>query len=169
MKALKVICPAKYRIYADRVENNVPIFKESLTVHYNRQQVAATNFLGVPAPEGEETADAPAAVDGDVPPPPAPFDSSDDPSVDVPITVSSDPVEDDEVVRDDEEPYIYNRSMSKRELILEASSIRHLMSHHPHNPYCRICREANMRQRRYARTQPRDDDGLPAPTKKNQL
>ena len=29
---LRVTCPPKYRIYADRVEHNVPYFKEELTI-----------------------------------------------------------------------------------------------------------------------------------------
>ena len=29
---LKITCPYKYRWYADRVENNVPIFKEKVTL-----------------------------------------------------------------------------------------------------------------------------------------
>ena len=51
--------------------------------------------------------------------------------------------------------------MSKRQLILEASSPKHLLSHYPHNPYCDVCIRAHMKQRRVHRTTAPSDDGLP--------
>ena len=50
--------------------------------------------------------------------------------------------------------------MSKRALIAEAKSIHHQTCHFPHNPFCEICIEANMRQMRFARASLRTDDGL---------
>ena len=52
------------------------------------------------------------------------------------------------------------RSMSVEALKAEAVSPQHLMSHFPHNPYCEVCIEAHMKQRRFARTSERDDDML---------
>ena len=61
-------------------------------------------------------------------------------------------------------PYLFVRTTSKRKLINEARTLRHRMSHFPFNPYCEECLMANLRQRRYARSSGREDDGLPVLT-----
>ena len=57
-----------------------------------------------------------------------------------------------------------HRSMSKRALLLEAQSPLHLVSHHPHNPYCETCILAHLKQSRMHRKTPAADDELPATT-----
>ena len=42
---LKVSGPLRYRLYADRVENNVPISKEKFTMHPFNSTAAAPQFL----------------------------------------------------------------------------------------------------------------------------
>lgn len=56
------------------------------------------------------------------------------------------------------------RSMSKHALIQEAACLRHKMSHFPHNPYCPMCKQANLWHKRGHRTTDKEDDGLPKPT-----
>ena len=63
---------------------------------------------------------------------------------------------------------VRKRSMSVRELIAEAESKEHISGHHPHNPFCRICCLAHMRQQQYANKRDRADDGLTPPKDKNQ-
>ena len=41
MSKLQVICPLKYRMYADRIEENVPMFKE--TVQFSNALLRAAN------------------------------------------------------------------------------------------------------------------------------
>ena len=60
------------------------------------------------------------------------------------------------------------RSMSREALQKEARSLRHMASHFPHNPYCWVCIQANMRQRRFAKKGEPEDDGLQRVTKPNQ-
>ena len=56
------------------------------------------------------------------------------------------------------------RSMSKKDLMAEAKSPAHLVSHHPHNPYCETCILAHLRQSRFHRSTPASDDQLQAIT-----
>ena len=51
--------------------------------------------------------------------------------------------------------------MTKEALIAEAKSERHQATHFPHNPWCPICCEANLLQRKFARSGEREDDQLP--------
>ena len=51
---------------------------------------------------------------------------------------------------------IGKRSMSVKELLKEAESPLHIVSHYPHNPYCEVCKLAHMRQRSYAHKNERD-------------
>ena len=55
------------------------------------------------------------------------------------------------------------RSMSEAALKAEANSLDHRMGHFPQNPYCRYCKLANLRQRRFAKTSAPEPDGLPNP------
>ena len=57
------------------------------------------------------------------------------------------------------------RKMSKASLIAEAGTMKHKMSHFPHNPFCEVCVRAHLRQRRYARRSEPSDSGLQPPTK----
>ena len=45
--------PIKYRQYADRVENAVPIFKERITLAPNPSANAQCNFLSLPVIPGQ--------------------------------------------------------------------------------------------------------------------
>ena len=46
---LKVICPLRYRVYADRVEERVPIFKEKVTLSSSNHAKHVTNYVNVSA------------------------------------------------------------------------------------------------------------------------
>ena len=52
------------------------------------------------------------------------------------------------------------RRMSRKALMLEATSKNHLIAHHFHNPFCNICIRAHMKQRRYAKKTEAEGDGL---------
>ena len=46
---LKVNCPIAYHSYADRVQNNVPVYKAQVSLHASRLADAAPNYLAAPA------------------------------------------------------------------------------------------------------------------------
>ena len=71
-------------------------------------------------------------------------------NLDMPMSVPSDAILEEVVPDIPDDPYLFVRTRSKRALIQEAQTLRHRMSHYPHNPYCPDCIKANMRQRRYA-------------------
>ena len=52
------------------------------------------------------------------------------------------------------------RRMGRRDLLLEAASVKHKLAHSPHNPLCEISIRAYMKQRQYANTIEAEDDGL---------
>ena len=85
-------------------------------------------------------------------------------NLDMPMSVPSDAILEEVVPDIPDDPYLFVRTRSKRALIEEAKTLRHRMSHYPHNPYCQECIKANMRQRRYAHKGERADDGLPTLT-----
>ena len=87
-----------------------------------------------------------------------------DEDLNIPMSVPSEPVEDEAVEDVPTCPYLFVRSKSKRALIEEASSLRHLCSHYPFNPFCEICVKANMRRKRSHKKTDREGDGLPPPT-----
>ena len=61
------------------------------------------------------------------------------------------------------------RKRPKRFLEAEAQSKEHQASHFPHRPYCNICVEVHLKQKRFAKKAgTRSDDGLPAVTGTNQ-
>ena len=147
---LKIICPLKNRQYADRVEENVPIFKEDITIGEACPCPAAMNFL-------QSSALPAAIVDSEFVCVPCGEDLDDFMTVpDVPCDGCV-----EEIVED---PTLRMRSMSKRALILEANSPAHRCSHYPHNPFCEICVRSHMRQKSVARKKEREDDGLVAIT-----
>ena len=139
----------KYRLYANRVEDNAPIFREKMTLSLSKKDAACPNYLALPSSER-------------LPPDPlllqcCPAD------VDEVVTVSDAVFEES---LDDKGPDMMtrHRSMSKRALLLEAQSPQHLVSHHPHNPYCETCILAHLKQSRMHRKTPAADDELPATT-----
>jgi hypothetical protein len=67
---LQVICPLKYRMYADRIQENVPIFKEDILFGKHTKAKGAGSFFNIAgAPvmagvSGDDTA-APPAIDAE--------------------------------------------------------------------------------------------------------
>ena len=51
------------------------------------------------------------------------------------------------------------RRMGRLALIAEAATKQHQIAHHPHNPFCDVCKRAHMKQRRYAKMTEHEDDG----------
>ena len=64
---LQIICPLKYRVYADRVEEYVPIFKERVKLGKTTRSKGVPNFLNIPALPAiqDEGACAPSGAAGD--------------------------------------------------------------------------------------------------------
>ena len=69
------------------------------------------------------------------------------------------PLDEDVAVAND--PTVNYRRMTKDALIAEARSERRHATHFPTNPWCPICCEANLMQRKFARSGGREDDQLP--------
>ena len=154
---LSVKCPLKNRLYADRIEDNVPIFSDSLAFG-PKAQAEAAKVPGLPS-----SSEGPGGSHPVVP------DANDEgENVDVPMSLSECLAEDPPADGPADDGFIHVRSMSKRALMLEAASPMHLSSHFPHNPYCQICCISHLRAKRYARTLPGEDSGLPKPTGPNQ-
>ena len=127
---LRIICPIKYRYYADRVEAMCPVFK--MMGKATKSKVLMSNYGAFGSP-GKSSG---AAHDGEL-------DSADvvqgpDENIDIPLSVPSESVDDEAVEDVPTDPYLFLRTKSKRALIREASSLRHLMSHYPFNPYCEM-------------------------------
>ena len=154
---LRIECPLKYRLYADRVENFVPVRKEETTFSPIDE---GGGIKSVPNPripgntamvrEDSEFRCIPCLV------------GREKTSVDDPLSVTDVLVEGspDEIVAD---PTVEIRTRSARQLILDAQSADHLVSHYPHNPMCEICCQAHLKHQRYSRQAGvRSDDGLPA-------
>ena len=167
---LKITCPLKFRHYADRVDEFVPIFKEQFTLGARSKATSASNFLNstaIPAiPDvandpPDEPADSDADLFGDFKTDDEAEEVCQEVDIDVPMTLPDVPTDGDpdDIVAD---VTIRTRSMSKRALILEANSIEHKRDHFPHNPYCEICVRAHMRQRSVSRKKEKTDDLLPA-------
>ena len=135
LNKLKISVPQKYRKYALKVEDNVPIFEEEFTISV---------FDDLPH------ANAPMRIAPEVP-------ADDAVLEDVPDVPLADP----EGVAEADITLNY-RKMSQRALIEEASSRDHQRTHYPHNPYCDMCVEANQMQMRFSRKGDRTDDMLDA-------
>ena len=129
----KVICPESNRIYADRIDENVPIFSDTIFFDGVAKALPAAPAEEEPVAPSPASADAvvPAADQGGeavaVPPPPAPHPES--------------------LSREDR-------------LRLEATSPEHLMTHFPKNPYCQWCQRGRMCSAR-VRRKPADADIVP--------
>ena len=104
---LSIQCATKFRLYADRLDSNVPIFKDTLTIGPSSTQKAAANIPCFPAPEDVAPA-LPNAQEVALAPP-------DD--LDVEISVPEVPLEDGEAAGQD----VRVRRMSKRALVEEAN------------------------------------------------
>ena len=118
-KALRISCPLRYRDYADRVEANVPIWKERITLTHPTGAEAAPNFLSA-APSAPEV---PSSVAEDE------HAENLDENITVPhisCEWSPEDLEGDETVP--------TRSISKLALVLAAESEQHRLAHYPHNP-----------------------------------
>ena len=114
--------------------------------------MAAAKFLLSPAPVLQGGAEAEVEA----------VEAPDD--MDANISVADVPIEEGDGGGPDisEDSTIRIRSLSKRDLCLECNTLKHKTYHFPHNPYCPICVEANMRQRSFARASEPEDDGLNA-------
>ena len=88
---LKFWCPFKYRVYADRVDANCPIFKTLVTP--TKAKVAST-WISYSA--------TPGSTEG----PPSELVSGPDENADMPMSVPSDPVEEEAVPDVPEDPYL---------------------------------------------------------------
>ena len=156
---LTIICPLKYRLYADRVEENVPIYKEKVTLGSVKSAKGASNVAPF-LPAISDAAKGP--PDGEVTDAEFLHPSVAGEDLDELISVTDVVCEDtspDTIVADDS---IRVRSMSRRALILEAESLQHKRDHYPHNPFCEICIKAHMKQKSVNRLKEREDDQLPA-------
>ena len=145
---LSVKCPMKYRKMADRVMHNVPMFKEEVTLTPFNETEAVTSYPLMPARSGPAPpvlqADAPdsgtaassSAADPVMPehigatpresPVARPLPPPDMSVPEVPLDDEDDPPGPDDLVG--------VRSMSEAALHAEAKSLKHQVSHFPHNP-----------------------------------
>jgi len=154
----KHYCPLKNRITASRVENNVPMFTEMVTLSHPASAQAAPNYLpGLPANEVPDApVDSGAELPGGAPLHPSGAGDDDDPG---PCEYPDVPLQDESGAAEDLSLRIRRRDRAFLEK--EATSARHLMSHYPHNPFCETCRRAHMRQRPFVRSGGRhEEDGL---------
>jgi len=147
-----VTCPLKYRLYADHLDGNCPIFKVDFKFgdQVSARPAITQGELAFPMREGR--ADDADAVDRD--------------GLEALITVPELPCDFDPAEEGDRT--ISLRTKTKKFLIAEAQSFRHKASHFPHNPYCEICCQGHMRQQSFSKKKERKDDGLPALTAINQ-
>ena len=146
---LRISCPMRYRHYAHRVRQNVPIFKEEVTIGPRVVAPNAVHYFG-----------AAAGVADDENIPSEEHMKSLSEELDEQVRVPDVPVPEPEKGSSPDDPSLGYRSMSKRALLKEARSKEHMSSHFPHNPLCEVCVRAHLRQRRYARKSDKDDDQL---------
>ena len=180
---VRVLCKERHKLRAHRVQDNVPIFRETMRITkctHNTQ--AATNPLACPAVEVPDEAhevpssdvfdpiaSAPLGVpgiadDADPPAPPEPHPEvrrrrrSKGPEIPRP-DIDEAPAPASAA----EGSFLAKRKgMSKEELLAEAKSKLHSICHYPHNPFCDVCNIAHMKSARVHR-QPDSaaDDELP--------
>ena len=95
--------------------------------------------------------DEPVSAVSDAPSP----EAGDDAEVDIPLALPH---------PDAPADVIATRRLTKAALKAEVTSARHLRAHYPHNPYCRICRQAHLKSRRTAHAEgARSDSQRAAP------
>ena len=119
----QVVCTEDNKIYADRVEENVPIFKDIITL---TPDVAAATAAAAAEPEPGE---------------------AQEPQGDDPVAPeAAGPLAEDqggEAVAVPPPPDPPGESREER-LRAEAKSAKHLMCHYPKNPYCEWCQRGRM-------------------------
>ena len=142
----KVICDESNKIYADRVEDNVPVFKDVITLTPGAFAAPAAAAAEPEAGEAQE----PQGVDPVAPVAEAP----------------SAPEEGGEAVAVPPPPEPVGESREQR-LRAEAKSAKHLMCHYPKNPYCEWCQRGRMTSAKIRR-KPNHDimPDRPPPTKR---
>ena len=154
---LKKHCPEKYQIYAKKVEDHIPIFQSKMLVsrvgEKRTQATCKVTGAGQGAKEGLAPvklaiANGPESFEPEVP---DADESAEALYPEVPL------VDEDDVGVD---PTIHYRSMSKESLLQETNSSLHRMCHFPHTPLCDICVKANLKQRKFAHSGERSNDGL---------
>ena len=148
--------PAEARISADRIEENVPIFKESIAVTHALVGTVQGGELKV---EGEdELATATSAEQ-------ATSSSSASTAAGNTHPLEAELAEEEVVVEVLPEEAAVEEDVSATErLKLEAKSLEHQVSHFPKNPFCSICSIARMTSARVDHTGKKDKtDNLPIP------
>ena len=144
---LKVHCPEKYRIHARRVEGNIRIFQSKMLVSSVGQRKSQATCKATGAGRGTQEGLAPVKP-ADV------QEAVESTEVLIPqVTL----IDEDEAGAD---PTVHYRSMSRESLMKELTSPPHNMCHF-HSPSCDICVKANLKQRKFAHSGERSDDGLP--------
>ena len=147
---LEVLCPMKYRMYADHMDRNNPMLKMEFRLGHGEKALPCRpvqpNFSAFPLREADPApgGDGVAAGDG----------------LDEVMTVPDVPCDEDPVEAGDRT--IRLRTKTKEFLMEEAQSARHKRSHYPHNPFCNVCVQAHLRQQTFKRRGEKSDDGLPA-------
>jgi hypothetical protein len=129
--------PEDAKIKADRVEENVPIFKDKVSISYALPGAASE---AAPVPHVDHSDELAAAQAEPV-------------GQEVIEGLPAPEPEEDEI------------SISNREkLKAEATSLNHLVSHFPKNPFCETCKIAKMTSARIDHKAKKDDEsGLPIP------
>ena len=157
-------CPESAKIYASRVDENVPILSEQVTVasHVGTTAMPASSG-GASGSKDPVSSEAPVPV-------PDPVEASRTPAHPSDLPRSSKPLElveellphfgdevdevfrseelvrevgDDPIDSDDEETNLWTPSLRER-LQQEAKSAKHALTHFPKNRYCEICRRSKM-------------------------
>ena len=141
---IRIMCPEKFRYYADRIEDNCPMFKMDLTFQHPGSS-ASRRLPAYPAKSSDKT-------------------EAED--LDVVVCVPDVPLDDKSEMKDD--PTLVCKSLTTRQMIVDAASPEHKFCHFPHNPMCEICVISHMRQASFSRKKERKDDELPAVIKEKQ-
>ena len=132
-------CPVKFRQYADCVENFVPMrYEEIIFNSAGDGSIPVVEHPVVPSNtarilEDDEFVCRSICV------------GKEKTDIDEVITVPDVPVDDSDIEPDEVISGPTIRTKSIRDLIAEAASIEHQLSHHPHNPMCETCRMAHKR------------------------
>ena len=148
---LQVICPESARRYADRVDNNVPIFKERITIAGRRasRAVPAKSAAEPTSEQSKRSASGPrssqASGSTDAAPVSRPPQDDDDGVMDIPTV----PMADGVASAYGFEGCIRMRSMSRAALKQEKRSPLHICGHYPHNPQCEVCNIAHLKHAPY--------------------
>ena len=141
---LQVTCPRKYRLYADHMDGQCPMFQVEFDIGETaKAQLAVTGGDRACGTGDKRAAEEPDAVDRD--------------GLEALLTVPDLPCDFDREEEGDRT--IRLRTRTKKFFIAEAQNHRHKASHFPHNPYCSICCQGHMRQQSSSSKKERKDDG----------